>query len=71
MDCPHCGSKMERGLLQTGGNNIIWDTSIHNFLVVPSKQGFTLAYRPAGAYIENVFHCRKCKIILFQYDEKI
>ena len=52
--------------------NIDISDDIHNFLVVSSKQSFPLAYRPAGAYIENVFHCRKCKIILFQHDgEKI
>lgn len=68
MDCPYCGAKMEKGLLQTGGNNIIWDTKVHALLVIPSNQGVTLAYRPAGAYIENVFHCRKCKKILFQYE---
>lgn len=68
--CPYCGTEMEKGILQTGGNNIIWDTKKHKILAVPSKQGISLVYHPSGcAYLENVYRCKQCNIILYQYDE--
>ncbi len=68
--CPYCGNEMERGILQTGGNNIIYDIKKHKIWAYPSKQGFQLVYHPPGqACIENVWHCKHCKMILFNYDK--
>ncbi len=69
MKCPYCEKEMETGFLGTGGNNLIWDTKTHSLIWTPSKQGFTLAYRPTGAYVE-AFHCKDCKTILCQYEEQ-
>ena len=68
MKCPCCSTKMKKGFLQTSGNNVIWDTKTHSFLVHPSKQGINLAYRPSCAYVENAFCCRRCKMILLPYE---
>ncbi len=68
--CPYCGNEMEKGLLQTGGNNMIWDVKEHSLLVLPSKEGVKLAYRPMGcAVVENVYCCKNCKRIMLQYEE--
>ena len=71
--CPYCQNEMEKGIVQTAGNNLFWDKNPkHNlFYTVPSKQGIKLSYRPiGGAYIENAYCCKKCNTIMFQYDKE-
>lgn len=69
MKCPYCDHEMEKGFLQTGGTEIIWDPKPHSFWFRPSKQGFMLAYRALGARTD-AFHCKECQNILLHYEKE-
>ncbi len=47
MKCPDCDKEMEKGIIQTAGNNLFWDPKAQNNPIVsrPSKNGIKLAYR--------------------------
>ena len=70
MLCPKCGKEMEKGLLQSNGSTLIWDTKKHSICVRPSENGIGLAFDYISATVENVYCCRECKIISFDYSEK-
>ncbi len=37
MECSKCGKEMEKGIIQSCGSRIIWDTKKHRISVMPSQ----------------------------------
>jgi len=63
--CPLCGSRLEKGFL-IPSRALSWDTKKHRW----SAEGEQLV--PFSFTVQNfeAYRCRKCKLILFKYDQE-
>ena len=70
MKCPQCGTEMETGFLQ-GMRRVAWVKKPHKVSLLPKEGELLLENNTFWDFLFPAQICKRCKIVVLDYSEKI